>query len=84
MHFDSIFLFQSGSKDMADEDDFDEIDEEDRDRFYDQLVSIGHLARICPEQSVPPLTKWVVFVNMFINNFSEFIVILPIKRGGAA
>lgn len=56
----------------TDTDEVDEIEEDDRDRFADQLCSIGILGRLAPEHCVPLLAKYVccekiVFLNYTFN-----------------
>ncbi|KAJ8315064.1 hypothetical protein KUTeg_007214 [Tegillarca granosa] len=41
----------------TEEDEIDEIEEDDRDRFADQLCSIGVLGRMVPQHSIPLLAK---------------------------
>lgn len=43
----------------TDTDEVDEIEEDDRERFADQLCSIGILGRLAPEHCVPLLAKYV-------------------------
>ncbi len=40
-----------------DEEDYDEIEEDDRERFKDQLTAIGAFARQVPAHTVPLLTR---------------------------
>jgi hypothetical protein len=41
----------------TDTDEVDEVEEEDRERFADQLCSVGILGRLAPEHCVPLLAK---------------------------
>lgn len=48
---------QNGMDAYTDTDEVDEIEEDDRERFADQLCSIGILGRLAPEHCVPLLAK---------------------------
>ncbi|XP_061176526.1 exportin-4-like [Saccostrea echinata] len=48
---------QNGMDAYTDADEVDEIEEDDRERFADQLSSIGILGRLAPEHCVPLLAK---------------------------
>ncbi|KAK6169678.1 hypothetical protein SNE40_020678 [Patella caerulea] len=41
----------------VDDEEIDELDQDDRDKFSDQLCCIGALARVIPEHSIPLLAK---------------------------
>ena len=47
--------------DMEASEEVDELEEDDRDRFNDQLCSIGILGRLVPEHTIPLLAKWVLY-----------------------
>lgn len=49
----------------TDTDEVDEIEEDDRDRFADQLCSIGILGRLAPEHCVPLLAKYVYCEKLY-------------------
>ena len=51
-------LFQCADGQVAadDDEDYNEVEEHDRDRFADQLWAIGSFARLIPDHSVPLLT----------------------------
>lgn len=51
-----MFL-QQGMDATTEEDEIDEIEDDDRDRFADQLCSIGVLGRMVPQHSIPLLAK---------------------------
>lgn len=51
------FDWQNGMDAYTDTDEVDEVEEEDRERFADQLCSIGILGRLAPEHCVPLLAK---------------------------
>jgi len=43
----------------VDDEDIDEIEEDDRDKFSDQLCSVGALGRLTIEKSLSTITRWV-------------------------
>ncbi len=43
--------------DEEDDDDINEVEEDDRDLFADQLINVGSLGRAIPEHSIPLLTR---------------------------
>ena len=45
-----------------DDEDYDEVQEDDRDCYADQLCAIGTFARLVPEHSVPLLTTLVILL----------------------
>ena len=54
---DPWVCLQNGMDAYTDTDEVDEIEEDDRDRFADQLCSIGILGRLAPDHCVPLLAK---------------------------
>ena len=41
------------------EEEVNEVEEDDRDLFADQLISVAAMGRATPQHSIPILTKWV-------------------------
>ena len=51
-------LFQAGNASAGDEDEeYEETEEDDRDKFRDQLCSIGAFGRLVSQHSVPLLSR---------------------------
>lgn len=44
---------------MSEEDEIEDVEEDDRERFSDQLCSIGIFGRMVPEHSIPSLCRYV-------------------------
>lgn len=52
------FFFQViGNEEVTEDEEIDELEEDDRDKFNDQLCSIGSLGRLVPDHTVPLLAK---------------------------
>ncbi len=50
--------FQSASGDLADlEHEYEEDEEDDRDKYKDQLSGIGTFGRLAPDHSIPLLAR---------------------------
>lgn len=53
-----LFIFQViGNEEVPEDEEIDELEEDDRDKFNDQLCSIGSLGRLVPDHTVPLLAK---------------------------
>lgn len=50
-------MLQSTLDSQADEENIDEIEEDDRDKFADQLCSVGALGRLTVENSLGVITR---------------------------
>lgn len=55
----NFFIYQNTADTQADEEDIDEIEEDDRDKFADQLCSVGALGRLTVENSLIVITRLV-------------------------
>lgn len=55
---------------MTEDEEIDELEEDDRDKFNDQLCSIGSLGRLVPDHTVPLLAKWVYAKDWLVYSFS--------------
>ena len=52
--------FQSGNRDgPQDDEEYDDVEEDDREKFNDQLCSIGTFGTHIPAHSLPLLTRCV-------------------------
>ena len=57
---DSVHIILQQTLDsQPDTEEVDEIEEDDRERFSDQLCSVGALGRLIPEHSIAMITRSV-------------------------
>lgn len=61
-----------GNEEVTEDEEIDELEEDDRDKFNDQLCSIGSLGRLVPDHTVPLLAKLLEDrVNQFNNQLQH-------------
>ena len=57
----AYYIIQNTLGSQPDNEDVDEIEEDDRVKFCDQLCSVGTLGRLIPEHSIAMVTRWVTW-----------------------
>lgn len=57
--FSKTWMLQGTLDSQQDEEDIDEVEEDDRDKFSDQLCSVGALGRVSVETSIATITRFV-------------------------
>ncbi|CAE1267217.1 Exportin-4 [Acanthosepion pharaonis] len=70
--FQDVTRLVIGNEEVPEDEEIDELEEDDRDKFNDQLCSIGSLGRLVPDHTVPLLAKLLEDrVNQFNNQLQH-------------